>query len=118
MFVAIPSRDDTGTTAATSTCPVCASPFVAVGRQVFCSAACRKRAHRRRHAVPATTAPAGARRRDHTVYECGECAQRQLGVQRCADCGVFGTAVGLGGHCPHCQEPVTVAELDLPECPR
>ena len=32
----------------------------------------------------------------HTVYECPHCGGRQLGVQRCVDCGLFGRAVGLG----------------------
>lgn len=93
-------RDDVGTIAADRTRPVCRDVFVATGRQQFCSAACRKRAFRRR---------------DHSVYECG---QRQVGVQRCADCGVFGVTHGLGGHCPNCQDPVTLADLDLPGTPR
>jgi hypothetical protein len=54
--------------------------------------------------------PAGGRRAV-TVYVCVACDVRQLGVQRCAECGLFGTAAGIGGACPSCQEPVTVAEL-------
>jgi len=46
-----------------------------------------------------------------TVYVCVACDVRQLGVQRCVECGLFGTAAGIGGACPSCQEPVTVAEL-------
>ena len=54
--------------------------------------------------------PAGGRRAV-TVYVCVACDVRQLGVQRCVECGLFGTAAGIGGACPSCQEPVTVAEL-------
>lgn len=113
-----PYRDDAGTTTANTAGPVCATRFAAGGPQLFCSAACRTRACRRRHAVPAATTPAGARRRDHTVYECGQCGQRRLGVQRRADCGLFAVAAGLGGRCPSCQQPGTLADLDLPERPR
>lgn len=113
MSTSRPRRDDTGTTPATTTprCPVCRAPFVPAGRQVYCSTACRKRAFRRRHAAAAV--PAGTRRREHTVYECPDCGERRLGVQRCPDCGTFGRAAGLGGSCPHCGEPVTVADLEL-----
>ena len=113
-----PYRDDAATIAADRTCPVCQDMFVPAGRQQFCSAACRKRAFRRRHAVHTTGPAPGARRRDHSVYECGQCGQRQVGVQRCPDCAVFGVTLGLGGHCQNCQEPVTLADLDLPEIPR
>lgn len=111
MTMQIPPRDDGGTTA--PRCPVCCNGFVPVGRQAYCSTACRKRAFRRRHAAQVTpVVPAGGRR-EHTVYECGGCGQRRLGEQRCEDCGVFGWAVGLGGACPSCAEPVTLADLDL-----
>ncbi len=114
-----PSRDDAGTTPAitASRCPVCAAPFTPAGRQVYCGTACRKRAFRRRHCVAAAAAavPAGTRRREHTVYECPDCGERRLGVQRCLDCGTFGRSAGLGGSCPHCGEPVTVADLELTE---
>jgi hypothetical protein len=56
-----PSRDDPGTTP----CPVCRRPFTAVGRQAYCSTACRKTAFRRRHQPGgvAVTVPAARRRR-------------------------------------------------------
>jgi predicted RNA-binding Zn-ribbon protein involved in translation (DUF1610 family) len=57
-------------------------------------------------------------RRAHTVYECPGCGDRQLGVQRCPDCGLFGRAAGLGGACPGRGEPVTVNDLDLDLGPR
>ena len=83
-------------------CPVCGQPYTPVGRQRVCSAACRQAAWRRRH----PRAPQAA-----TVYECPSCDTRYLGQQRCADCGVFCRRVGPGGLCPHCDEPVTLADL-------
>jgi len=111
VSAARPSRDDAGTISAR--CPVCGTPFPPAGRRAYCSTACRKRAFRRRHSVAAAAVPAGTRRREHTVYECPDCGERRLGVQRCPDCGTFGRAAGLGGSCPHCGEPVTVADLEL-----
>jgi hypothetical protein len=46
-----------------------------------------------------------------TVYECGGCGLRAVGERRCADCSTFMRRVGAGGACPHCDEPITVAEL-------
>lgn len=110
------SRDDRGTTrtGGARRCPVCAVGFTPVGRQAYCSTACRKRAFRaRRGPAPLPVLPAGSTRRQHTVYECGDCGERRLGEQYCPDCGTFGRAAGLGGTCPHCGEPVTADELDL-----
>jgi Zn finger protein HypA/HybF involved in hydrogenase expression len=61
----------------------------------------------------AAAAAARRTRREHTVYECPDCGTRQLGVQRCEDCGRFGRAVGLGGICPGCGDPVTLTDLGL-----
>jgi hypothetical protein len=104
-----PSRDD----AETITCPVCQHPFTPAGRQRYCTSACRKTAFRRRHHYPPgpITVPAPRPRRDHTIYECPECEQRLLGEQRCPDCGIFARRIGPGGPCPHCAEPVTIADL-------
>ena len=108
-------RDDYPTVTTTATCPVCAHPFQPEGRQRYCKPACRKTAHRRRHAVPVeVTVPApGVDRRARTVFQCPDCEGLQLGVQRCVDCLIFGRSLGLGGHCPHCEEPVTLEDLDL-----
>jgi len=111
MTAAPPSRDDAGTTL--PRCPMCAKGFVQAGRRAYCSEVCRKRAFRRRHAAQVTPIVPAGTRRAHMIYECGQCGQRRLGEQRCTDCGVFGRAVGLGGACPHCAEPVTLADLDL-----
>ncbi|MGH3514229.1 MAG: DUF2614 family zinc ribbon-containing protein [Pseudonocardiaceae bacterium] len=50
-------------------------------------------------------------RRDTTIYACPDCDTRTLGQQRCPDCNTFTRRLGPGGHCPHCDEPVTVNEL-------
>ncbi|HEX5349636.1 MAG TPA: hypothetical protein VFW64_21455 [Pseudonocardiaceae bacterium] len=117
MTPAIPLRDDAGTTRPSGWCAGCGHRFVPTGRQLHCSAACRKRVFRARHrrvvAVELAAAAPGGARREHTVYECPDCGDRQLGVQRCAGCGLFGRAVGLGGACPGCGEPVTVGDLGL-----
>jgi hypothetical protein len=104
-----PSRDDNETT----TCPVCRRRFTPTGRQTYCTSACRKTAHRRRHQHPTATLliPTTRPRREHTVYQCPDCDQRLIGEQRCPDCGVFARRAGLGGPCPHCDEPVTINDL-------
>lgn len=113
---AFPLRDDAGTTRRARRCAGCGGTFTPTGRQLHCSTACRKRVFRaRRGAVAAvmTSPPTGNTRRERTVYECGSCGQRRLGVQRCEECGTFGRAAGLGADCPHCGEPVTAADLGL-----
>ena len=116
MNPASPSRDDGGTTRPCRRCAGCGTTFTPIGRQRHCSSACRKRVFRARHATAATAeqavTPAAGNRR-HTVYECPDCGDRQLGVQRCEGCGRFASAVGLGGACPGCGDPVTLADLDL-----
>jgi hypothetical protein len=93
---------------------VCATPFTPAGKRRYCRDACRVAAHRRRTrtepepvALPAPPQP----RRPVTVYECDNCGTRLLGTQRCDQCGTFTRRVGPGGHCPHCDEPVTIDEL-------
>jgi len=104
-----PSRDDAGT----MTCPVCHTRFAPAGRQQYCGDRCRKTAFRRRHqAQPSPVpVPAAPLRREHTVYQCPACDQRLLGEQRCPDCGIFARRIGTGGPCPHCSEPVALADL-------
>jgi hypothetical protein len=101
-----PWRNDPVTTA----CPICAAPFRAVGRQRVCSAACRQALWRQRHSAPLPALPTRTAR-PTTVYACPECDSRYLGQQRCDDCGVFCRRVGPGGLCPHCDEPVALADL-------
>lgn len=97
----------------TMACPVCGDPFIPVGRRRFCTDACRAAAHRRRRASarPLVVLPARASRVPLTVYGCDGCGSRAVGERRCGDCSVFMRRVGIGGACPHCDEPVTVAEL-------
>ena len=105
----LPSRHD----GVTMACPVCGCAFTVAGRRRFCSDACRAAAYRRRNAIvrPVVVVPTPTRRVPMTVYECGGCGVRAVGEQRCPDCSTFMRRVGLGGPCPGCDEPVTVAEL-------
>lgn len=98
---------------ATMTCPVCHEPFAVSGRRRYCSDACRSTAWRRRHhnAPVPVVLPASVSRRALSIYECPDCDERFHAEQRCDDCGIFARRAGLGGCCPHCDEPVTVAEL-------
>ena len=107
---ASPPRDDSVTA---RTCPACGQPFTPSGRRRWCSAACKQAAWRRKRspATPLPPAPPPGRKRAITVYECAACGQRALGSQRCDDCGTFMRAIGIGGLCPHCDDPVAVIEL-------
>jgi hypothetical protein len=95
-----------------TTCPVCQHNFTPVGRQKYCSDACRAAAYRRRKnaARPPLTIPKTQPRRPITVYECDSCGTRALGSQRC-ECGTFMRRVGIGGCCPNCDDPIAVIEL-------
>jgi hypothetical protein len=103
-------------------CPICQTAAVPA-RARYCSDACKQRAYRLRRAavVPPDLADRAAhpRRRQalvaHTVYECPACETRLRGERRCPDCGIFCRRLGLGGPCPHCDEPVLVADLLPPE---
>jgi hypothetical protein len=110
-----PWRDDNETTTAgrERACPVCARGFRPVRRQTYCTPACRKAAWRRRHQPALTPAaiPATRPRRPVTVYACPDCQTRYVGEQRCLECNTWCARVGLGGLCPHCDEPVAVEEL-------
>jgi hypothetical protein len=103
-------------------CPTCQTDTVPP-RARYCSDACKQRAYRLRRLDPApadlTTLTSTLRRRralrSAQVYECGACGERRLGEPRCPDCHRFGRAIGLGGLCPHCDEPVLLADLLPPE---
>ena len=103
------SRDDD----ATMTCPVCGGGFIPFGRARFCSTGCRQIAWRRRAAGQgaAVVVPPFQPRKPLTVYVCDACDVRAVGEQRCEECGSFMRRVGLGGTCPHCDEPVAVEDL-------
>jgi hypothetical protein len=103
-------------------CPICQTGIVPP-RARYCSDACKQRAYRLRRAAGQPTdlsrLAAEPRRRPslvaHTVYECPACEARLLAEQRCPDCGVFCRRLGLGGPCPHCDEPVLLADILPPE---
>ncbi len=103
----------------TMSCPVCQHPFAPVGRQRYCSHACRDTAYRRRrHArVPPTAAVGPTRSRPITVYECDGCGTRAVVEQRCDACRTVMRRVGIGGCCPSCERPVALAELLGTEVP-
>jgi hypothetical protein len=94
-------------------CPLCQRSFTPVGRQKFCSDACRAAAYRRRRDVTRApiVLPKTQPRRPITVYECDSCGERALGEQRCQTCATFMRRIGLGGCCPACDEPIAVGEL-------
>jgi hypothetical protein len=110
------------TTPSGRACPSCQTGTVPA-RARYCSDACKQRAYRLRRTAVVPAAPvtpaAEPRRRpalvSHTVYECPTCETRLLGEQRCPDCHVFCRRLGLGGPCPHCDEPVLPAEILPPE---
>jgi len=112
---ASPSGDDdtTTTTGPGQLCPVCWAPFTRIGRQLYCCDGCRKTAWTRRHTPAALAAPVppARPRRDITIYACPTCSQRYHAQQWCPDCNQPCTRIGLGGPCPHCDEPVAVADL-------
>jgi predicted nucleic acid-binding Zn ribbon protein len=99
--------------AVTMTCPVCDARFIPTGRQRYCSDACRSAAYRRRRRArtPSVAMAKAQPRRPITVYECDSCGERAVGEQRCDTCGTFMRKAGLGGCCPSCDDPITVAEL-------
>jgi hypothetical protein len=110
-----PPRDNAVTI---TRCPLCTTAFTATGRQRFCSHACRQAAYRRRHhnTPPPVIAPPRARR-DITVYACHDCEQRYYAQQWCPDCNQPCHRVGIGGLCPHCDEPVAIQDLTTQRAP-
>ena len=120
-----PSGDDITTPATPAApderllCPVCWTSFARVRRQRFCSDNCRKTAWARTHRAPVAPAPGvppPGRRREATVYACPSCDTRFYGQQWCPDCNQPCTRVGLGGLCPHCDQPVALTDLlDTPQ---
>lgn len=118
---AVPSDDDiTTTTPEQLRCPVCWTSFTRIRRQRFCSDNCRKTAwaRQRTHATLAQAAQpvvSAARRRDVTVYSCPACDIRYYGQQWCPECNQPCTRAGLGGLCPHCDEPVAINDLLDPQ---
>ena len=72
-----------------------------------------KALRRRRYYVasaPSTLALAAQPER-RPVYGCSQCKRRMLDDHRCPDCNRFGHWLGLGGLCPHCDQPVVLTDL-------
>ena len=97
----------------TAVCLSCGGPLPPGRPRTTCSDACRQTVWRRRHQPPATvpTLPASKPHKPHTVYHCDSCDIRALGIQRCQECNTFMRAIGLGGLCPSCDDPITFNEL-------
>lgn len=101
-------------------CPVCGQAL-ASGRAHYCSPACKQQAYRWRQGagndVPAWLATRRSALKEqrrlaaHTIYECDACGSRALGERRCAECNTFRRNVGVGGLCPHCDEPILLTDL-------
>lgn len=117
----VPVRDVSRNTSAIGsqrTCLLCMRP-PASARARYCSAACRQRSFRLRHGplegVDDRRLRTELRQRGalvaHTVYECGQCGERLLGERRCSSYNVFARALGLGGRCSDCDQPILLAEL-------
>lgn len=119
MSTTHPVRDGWREGASTAeSCAVC-SRAVPSRKARYCSRACQQRAYRLRQ-DPRTTLTERGLRQDlqrrrsvaaHTLYECPTCQERFLGERRCPDCNRFCRALGPGGLCPHCDEPILAAEL-------
>jgi hypothetical protein len=114
---------DPATAPSRRSCPVCQTTLTST-RARYCSDACKQRAYRLRRPdrtpldLDALAADLRSRRAlvARTVYECPACETRLLGEQRCPDCHGFCRRLGVGGPCPHCDDPVTLAALlDLEE---
>ena len=87
-------------------------------RAWYCTRACQQRSYRLRHHIPTadlSSVRKALQRRStlvaHTVYECGECGERFVGVRRCENCNLFCRALGVGGSCPECDTPVLLEDL-------
>lgn len=101
------------------TCLMCTRP-PASARARYCSPACRQRSFRllRRsvaNAIDDRRLRTELRQRGalvaHTVYECSNCGERRVGERRCPDCNLYCRALGVGGHCAECEQPILLAEL-------
>jgi ribosomal protein L32 len=104
--------------AAAPGCLVCGAAL-SDSRAKFCSAAHKQLGYRMRQRARAVPEEPDLRRRlqrqrrltAHTVYECPTCSERFVGERRCPSCQLFMRAIGLGGHCPECEQPVLLSDL-------
>jgi hypothetical protein len=99
-------------------CLVCGGPLTD-SRAKFCSPAHKQLAYRlRRRESPASNEPDLRRQLQrqrrltaHTIYECPNCQERFVGERRCQSCRLFCRSIGLGGHCPECDQPILLSDL-------
>ena len=106
-------------------CLICDT--VILTRAKYCSSSCRKLDRQRRKQLTPSTSrapePSLAAPRLvspdpnapiplewQAVNECHECQRRFLGP-RCPACLLPGNRLGLGGPCPHCQQPLLLTDL-------
>jgi hypothetical protein len=101
-----------------SACLVCGKVLTDT-RARFCSPAHRQLAYRLRRRYSRQPDEAHVRRElqrqrrltTHTVYECPRCDERFVGERRCPSCHLFGRSLGVGGHCPECDQPILLSDL-------
>ena len=102
----------------TRTCLLCNAPLSS-SRAIYCSAACKQLAFRlrqRQAANPDVTLVRQQLKRQrllaaHTIYECPSCDERFVGERRCPSCQLFCRALGVGGPCPECDQPILLSDL-------
>lgn len=101
-----------------SGCRVCGRPLTDP-RAKFCSPAHKQLAYRIRRRKPPASTEADLRRQlqrqrrltAHTIYECPNCQERFVGERRCQSCRLFCRSIGLGAHCPECDQPILLSDL-------
>jgi hypothetical protein len=101
-----------------SGCLVCGKSLADAGAR-FCSPAHKPLAYRlRRRQTAAADEPVLRRQLQrqrrliaHTIYECPQCHERFVDERRCSSCQLFCRSLGLGGHCPECDQPILLSDL-------
>jgi hypothetical protein len=101
-----------------SKCALCSGPLTSSHAR-YCSPARRQQAFRLRHiqlaGIDERKLGAELRRRGalvaHTLYECSVCGERSVGDRCCQKSHVLKRAVGFGGQCHECEQPILLAEL-------
>jgi hypothetical protein len=98
-------------------CPSCQQYFAAPAGRAHCSGACRMADWRRRH--PDHQPPNPTPTPPPDVYICTRCQRRYQFHQpalatpapNCPHCAIPTRRLGVGGHCPCCDQPVAAIEL-------
>ncbi len=112
----IPMRDvsrDASFAPGSRRCIVCNLQISTPRGRHYCSSACRNKAWRRRRDQRLFRSDTNVPGQPSwlAIYVCPNCKRRLVGAHRCPDCNIFGSRLGLGGRCPHCQEPVLLTDL-------